>query len=159
MSRSIVENQTVTRSLAPAARTATANGTAVQTGADAYARAAVLDIGLWTDGSHVFKFQSSTDGSTWTNMTVADIGDPNSALDSGLATTDVAIITVDGATDDDVIHQLDLLTISEYVRAVCTVSGGPSTGLVSGVTIVTGHPRRFAGSTGQPMSAAGAYWS
>lgn len=158
MARSIVENQTVSRTLAPAARTVTANGTAVQTGADAYARAAVLDIGAWTDGTHIFKFQSSPDNSTWTNLTVADIGDPDGALDSGLASTDVAIITVDGATDDDVIHQLDLLTIAEYVRAVVTISGSPSTGLLAGVTIVTGHPKRFAGDS-NPMSAGGAYWT
>jgi hypothetical protein len=155
MYSTIADNQTITRTLAPALRTVTANGATVTSSGD-YARAAVFDIGLWVDGSHVFKLQSSTAAAptVWANLTVADVHDPAGALDTGLASTDVAIITVDGATDDDVIHVLDILSTAENVRAVCTIGGGPGTGLQAGVTIVEGHPKRFAG-TSNPMLPGG----
>lgn len=150
---SLVDNQELAQSLAPAARTATANGTAVQSGADAYARAAILDVGLWTDGTHKFTFDRSTDGSTWTEMVAAELGDPAAALD----TTDLNSVNITSAATDNVIHQIDLLTTDEYVRVTVTVSGSPSTGLVASGKIQTGHPLRFAGDN-NPMGASGYRW-
>ena len=154
MSWSIVDNQDLARSFAPAAVTVTANGTSVQSGADAYGRAAILDLGLYVDGTFVFKLQRSTDDSVWNDMLVGEIGDSKDALDAGLLITDVAIITVGSVALDNVIHQVDLLTIDEFTRWVVTVTGGPGTGMVFGAVIQTGHPLRFAGDK-NPMKPDG----
>ncbi len=153
MSRSLVDNQDLDASFNPAARTATADGTGVQSGADAYGRAAILDVGLWTDGTHKFTLERSTDGSTWNEMVAAELGDPAGALD----TTDLNSINITSLATDNVIHQLDLLTTDEHARWVTTVTGGPATGLVAGASIQTGHPKRFAGDN-NPMKPGGYNW-
>lgn len=149
--RSLPDNQDFAVSLAPAARTATANGTAVQTGADSDARCAILDIGLWTDGTHKFTFDKSTDGSTWTEMTASELDDPGSQLD----TSDENSVNVTSLATDNKVVQIGLLTTDEYTRVTVTVTASPSTGLVAGAIIQNGHPKRFAGGAGNPATASG----
>ena len=149
--RDVTNNETLNQTLAPAARTVTATGTTVDTGRDGYARAANFVLGLWTDGVNTFTFEDSPDDSAWTAMVAAKLDFPVglvAGVESG------ASIIIDAAAEDNVSFSVGLLSTQRYVRVVQTVSGGPGTGLVSGVDIVTGN-LRAAGNAGQPMTSAG----
>ena len=152
MSLGNVADVQVDQTLAPAARTATANGSSVRSGREGYPRAAHFHLGLYTDGTHTFTFEDSPDGSSWTALTASQLAFP-----SGLATgVEVgASIVIDNVAEDNTSFKVGLLSEEDYTRVVHTVAGGPSTGLVSGVDIETGPPLRAAGGAGQPMSASG----
>lgn len=155
--RSIVDSQKAESSLPPAARNGNGEvlGAAVASGDDSTARAGILSLGTWTDGAHVFKLQERDGADAFTDLVVDAVADPDAVLDSGLAGTDVAIITVDDATRDDTVLELDILSIKEDTRWVVTDSGS-TVGLVAGAQITTGAAGgiRFAGNT-NPMSPAG----
>lgn len=147
---SLSDSQNLAQSLPPAARAASANGAGVQTGDESFARTALVDLGLWSDGTHKFTFEKSTDGSNWTEMTVDELNDRDDALDP----VDENSINVVDANNDNQMAQIDLLTVDDHVRAVTSVSGA-STGLVSGVTIQNGHLLRTAGGRANPGAADG----
>lgn len=112
-------------SLAPAARTASADGTGVDL--QGFDSAAVLiEAGAWTDGSHTFELQESDDNSTFTAVVDADLQGTEPV--------------VDGATDDDQIYKLGYTGSKRYIRVSTTVSG-TTTGALYGVTVVKGHAR------------------
>lgn len=149
---SIPDNQGLVQTLAPAARTATANGAGVESGGDSYARAAILHFGAWTDGTHKFTFDRSTDPGTvgWTEMTAEELDDPAEALDTG----DLNSVNVTDDTNDGDVVQIGLLTTDSWTRVTDTISGA-STGQVASAIIQDGHPKRFAGQKGNPATAAG----
>ncbi len=146
-----------TRSLEYAARTATVTGAAVATGDVNFERAAFLDFGAHTDGDHVYTFEQLIEG-VWTEMPV-DLLDGLGVLDTDpiLLEPDgtpllLNTFTVDDDTRDDLQFVIGLQATELSVRVQLTVSGGPATGLVSGVNILTQVPR-FGGGGGQPMDA------
>ncbi len=145
---SLPDNQTRTISLDKVVRTASANGTWIDTGRDAHERMFELDVGLWVDGVHTFSFEHSVDASTAVALTRAQLDDP-----AGLLTASGTIV-IDAADEDNLIIQLGILGTHRYVRPVQTVTGSPSTGLISGVSVVESE-LRAAGGVGQPMSATG----
>ncbi len=110
--------------LAPAARTASANGTGVDLAG--YESATVVVVtGTITDGTHTIEVQDSDDDSTYT------------AVDDGLLIgTEPAI----GVADDNKVYEIGYRGAKRYLRAATTVSGA-TTGGVYGATIRRGHAR------------------
>lgn len=119
----------VVQSLAPASRTATANGTGVDlTGFDA--ATVVLDLGAisGTTPSFTFEVQESSDNSSFAAVAAAD-------LDSGQP----AAVTAGGA-----VVEIGYRGIKRYLRAAVTVVGGTSTPtLLCSATVVRGNPRKL----------------
>ncbi|MBU1701451.1 MAG: hypothetical protein KJ970_13215 [Candidatus Eisenbacteria bacterium] len=125
MKRDLYSNLSPAESLAPALLAASANGTGVDIrGFDS--ALVVFHIGNWTDGTHTFSIEESDDDSTYTAV--------NSAYLQGTAPT----VTSDA--NDDQIYKVGYVGDKRYIRAVQTITGSPSTGLVSGVTVLRGHP-------------------
>lgn len=112
-------------SLAPAARTASANGAGVDL-ANFDAACAVIDVGLWTDGTHTFKLQDSDDNTTFADVT-ADF-------------LDGAGPVINDAADDATAYTLGYHGIRRYLRVVVTVAGA-TTGAVYSASIVRGRGR------------------
>ncbi len=128
--RDLKNNLDAVQSLAPAARTASANGAAVDL-QDYGGAMAVVSLGLWTDGSFTFKLQESdSQGSGFTDVVAANlIG---------------AFTVVDGVDDDNTVQRVGYRGIKRYLRAVETEAGASpaaGTGLVAGVNIVRGYPK------------------
>jgi hypothetical protein len=112
--------------LAPAAKTASANGTGVDL---ANYDAAVVEIhaGAWTDGTHIFEVQES-DASASGYTAVAD------------AYLDGAEPTVSSGGTAAQIYTVGYKGIKRYIRVITTVSG-TTTGAVYGVTVLRGKAR------------------
>lgn len=112
--------------LAPAAKTASANGTGVDL---ANYDAAVVEIhaGTWTDGSHTFEVQES-DASASGYTAVAD---------AYLSGTEPVVSSAPTASQ---IYKIGYLGIKRYLRVITTVTGTTS-GAVYGVTVLRGKPR------------------
>lgn len=108
--------------LAPSAKTATANGTGVDLsgveGAVLYVQAGTI-----TDGTHTISLQESDDNTTFTNVATPDL-----------------IGTLVVLTSNSV-QRIGYKGIKRYVRAVTTVSGA-TTGGVYAATIIRGGPAR-----------------
>lgn len=111
-----------TISLAPAARTASANGTGVDLSGFTEC-AAVLITGIRTDGTHAIKLQDSPDNSSFTDIPAAQL--------SGAFAADVVSTTT---------VEVGVLSSARYVRAVATVSG-TTTGAVYAVQIIRAGAR------------------
>lgn len=109
------------QSLAPAARTASANGTGVDL-QGFEAALVVLSPGTITDGTHTPKLQESDDNSSFSDVAAADLIGSFAALAS------------------NTIQKVGYKGAKRYVRAVVTVSGA-TTGGVYAATIVKGNAR------------------
>ena len=104
-------------SLAPAVRTTSANGTAVDLLTTDGGGFAVIQTGVITDGSHNVKLQEG------------DKSDGSDAADITGATQ--AIASTDGSKE----FLVNFRRSKRYVRAVTTVGGSPSTGGIVGVSV------------------------
>ena len=87
----------------------------------------VLDAGLWVDGTHTFLPQESTDNAAWTTVAAGN-------LDGSLPAT------ILGVTNDNQVYKVGYRGNLRYIRVLNTVTAGPGTGLVMGVSILRGHP-------------------
>ncbi|MBA5779490.1 hypothetical protein H2509_20360 [Stappia sp. F7233] len=125
--RDLSSNLGPVQSLAPAARTASANGAGVDL-RDFDGAMVMIDAGSWTDGTHTFEVQESDD-----NVAFAAV-----AADDLLGSEPV----VGGATDDDQIYKVSYIGTKRYIRAAVTVAGAV-TGAVYGVSIVRGLAHRL----------------
>jgi hypothetical protein len=112
----IKQNQDVQNSLAPAARTATANGSGVDLANFASATVA-FSVGTITDGTHTPKVQESDDNSTFTDVGAADLIGTLAALAS------------------NVNQRVGYRGTKRYVRAVTTIAGATTGGVYAGVVI------------------------
>lgn len=122
-------NMLVRRTLAPAARTATANGTAVDraAGGARYQDAlVVIDTGVVTDGTHTFAVQESADNVSWAAVADADLQGTEPAVTSA---------------NDDTVYELGYLGGARYLRVAVTVAGATTGGLYS-AAIVLSNARR-----------------
>lgn len=120
----------LTPSIVPGAKTATTNGTAADTAG--YRRCAVvIEAGVWTDGTHTFKIQSSaTSGGTY--------ADDPAVLN--------AFTVISGAGQASATYWVEVDVdnlLNRWIRVVATVAGA-TTGAVYGATIV-GFNQRIAG--------------
>lgn len=123
------DNLLVKQSLVPAARTASANGTAVDRAEDDSMfqdALVVVACGTITDGTHTVEVQDSPDGTTWTAV-----------ASEFLQGTEPAV----AAADDNGTFELGYLGDRRYLRVVVTVAGA-TTGGVYGAAVVLSNPRR-----------------
>lgn len=133
--RDIYSNVLVKASFKPVARTATANGTAVDRvdGANAsmYQDAlVVLNVGTVTDGTHTITIEDSDDNSSFATVAAAYLeGD-----------TPPALIT----SNDETVYETRYTGGKRYIRVVTTVTGSPSTGGLYTAEVVLSNPRRAA---------------
>lgn len=112
--------------LAPAAKTASANGTGVDL-ANYDAAVVEIHVGAWTDGSHTFEVQESdSSGSGYTAV-----------ADAYLDGTEPAVTSAPTASQ---IYKIGYKGIKRYLRVITTVTG-TTTGAVYGVTVLRGKPR------------------
>lgn len=109
-------------SLAPAARTATANGTGIDLQGFG-ASMVVWNVGAITDGTHTPKLQESDDNSTFTDVAAANLSGTHAAL---TANTN---------------QEIGYIGRSRYVRPVVTVTGSPATGGVYAALVVRGRAK------------------
>lgn len=112
----IKQTQDVQNSLAPAARTATANGSGVDLASFASATVA-FSVGTITDGTHTPKVQESDDNSTFTDVAAADLIGALAALAS------------------NVNQRVGYRGTKRYIRAVTTIAGATTGGVYAGVVI------------------------
>lgn len=128
MSRTDLKSHvSVAQSLAPASRTATANGTGVDlTGYDA--ATVVLDLGAagGTTPSFTFEVQESSDNSSFAAVAAAD-------LDSGQP----AAVTAGGT-----VVEIGYRGIKRYIRVAITAVTGTTPTLLCSATVVRGKPRK-----------------
>lgn len=127
-SKDLVNNISVATTLAPAVRTASANGAGVDL--QGYEGAVVVvQTGAITDGTHTIEVQESADdGAT----------DPYAAVaDADLQGTEPAI----GPTDDNKVYEIGYIGRKRYIRAAVTVAGATSGGAYA-ATVVRGLPRK-----------------
>jgi len=111
------------QSLAPAARTATANGTAVDLSGFNSATF-IVDAGAWTDGTHTFKAQESDNNSDWSDVAAGDLNGTFTAITS--------------ATQAGKFHKVGYKGTKRYVRVVVTAAG-TTTGAVYGAGVMRSH--------------------
>jgi hypothetical protein len=121
--RDLAHNLGPAQSLAPAARTASANGTGVDL-LGFNSAMVLIDLGAWTDGSHTFEVQESDDDSTYAAVADADL----------IGTEPV----MDAVDEDNTIHKVGYIGNARYIRVATTVSG-TTTGAVYGASIVRGN--------------------
>lgn len=124
MQRDLYHSLSPAISLAPAARTASANGTGVDLTGFLSAMVEIV-TGTITDGTHTFAVEESDDNSAFTAV-----------ADANLLGTEPAIV----AADDNVVKRIGYLGSKQYLRVSVTVATA-TTGGIYGATILRGHPR------------------
>lgn len=112
----------IATSIAPAAHTATVNGTAVDLSGCNEATV-LFNVGTITDGTHTPVVQESADGTTWTDVPAASLGGTLANLTSN--------------TD----QKVDYMGTKRYIRARVTVAGA-ATGGVYGAVVIRGDLRK-----------------
>ena len=118
--RDLKPNLDVVQALAPAARTATVNGTGVDLrGYDA--AMVVFHPGTITDGTHTPSVEESDDNSTFTAVAAADLAGTLANLAS------------------NTIQRVGYRGVKRYIRPRVVVSGA-TTGGVYGAEVVRGYP-------------------
>ncbi len=117
--RSFLRNILISPSLAPAARTSSATGSAVDLrGFDAAVVAG--SFGAYTDGTHTPSLQHSVDGSTYTTVSASDL--------------DGAFAAVSGSGGANSVQSVGYVGARRYVRVVMTVAGATSGAVSSGMS-------------------------
>lgn len=120
--RDLRTNISANQSLAPAARTASANGTGIDT-RDADSVCVVFDLGAYTGGEFTFDVEESDDDSTYTSV-------DSSELQGTLPTL--------GGSGDLGITEIGYVGDARYVRAVCA-TGSPTGNATFGASVILGH--------------------
>lgn len=124
-SRDIRSRISPAQTLAPAARTASANGTGVDLQGFESA-AAMFETGVITDGTHTPLLQESDDNTTFTNVAAAELQG--------------AFVDVTSVSGGSAVQEVGYLGSKRYIRLATTVAGA-TTGGVYGATIVRSHAR------------------
>lgn len=125
--RDISKDITVEQSLAPAARTADANGTGVDL-ANFDGATVVVDAGAWTDGAHTFTVEESDDDSTYSAVADADL----------VGTEPV----IDAADEDEQVYLVGYIGTKRYIRVAVAVASA-TTGAVYGASVIRGLARKL----------------
>jgi hypothetical protein len=124
--RDLKNNLSLAQSLEPKARVATAQGAWVDL-QGAKSALAVIDVGAWTDGSHLPSLED------------ADADDQSDAAAVDAAYLEGAFVAIAGTGQQKQLQKVGYKGVKRYVRVVLTTSGEPSgaVGLVAGAAIVT----------------------
>ncbi len=124
--RDLYNEISAAQTLAPAARTASANGIGVDLqGFDA--AVVVVETGTITDGTHTIAVEESDDNTTFAAVAAGDLQGTNPAI---------------GAADDNKVYEIGYLGKKRYIRASVTVAGA-TTGGVYGASVVRGSARKY----------------
>jgi hypothetical protein len=124
--KDLKNNIALSQSLAPAARTASANGTGVDLQGSESA-VVMFSLGALTDGTHTPKVQESdASGSGYTDVAAADLIGSLSALSANS------------------IQQVGYIGNKRYIRAVLTVAGA-TTGALSSAVVIESNARHKGG--------------
>ena len=126
--------ETPTISIATAAKTASANGAAVDL-KDQHGCLMTIETGLWTDGTHTLVLNESSDNSTFTAVAAADL----SFVAAG-AISSTGTIVIDGLTVDNLAYKIGYAGSLRYLRIESTVTSA-STGAVYGGLLIPSHKR------------------
>lgn len=108
--------QDAVNSLAPAARTATANGTGIDL-ANFASATLVFSVGVITDGTHTPKMQESDDNSTYADVAAADVIGTLAVLAS------------------NVNQRQGYRGAKRYIRPVSTVAGATTGGVYAAIVL------------------------
>lgn len=122
---------------APGARIATVNGASFDRqngvsgdkGAPYEALEVLFEFGAWTDGTFTPKLQDSTDTTTWTDVTAANL----------IGATPTAVTSAAG---QNAIQRVAYVGTQRYVRGVVTVASA-TTGMLMSITAVPAFPRNL----------------
>ncbi|RWD14177.1 MAG: hypothetical protein EOS74_19540 [Mesorhizobium sp.] len=119
------------QSLAPALRTATATGTAIdRTGFESVTFA--VHIGDWTDGVHTVSFEHSDDDISYDAVAADDlVGEAPVIQDDGNSPA--------APTFENENVLVGYVGDRQRVRSKVTVTGGPATGAFIGIDAILGH--------------------
>lgn len=125
MLRDLKNNMSCYQSLAPAARTASADGAAVDLQGQKAAMVC-FDIGAWTNGVFTLLVKEcDTEGGSYTEVAAADL--------------EGSLTVVDGAADDMIVQRVGYKGSKRYIKA-CIAEGSspaPGTGVVIGGCVCT----------------------
>lgn len=124
MSRDLRSITSSALTLAPAVRTATANGSTVDT-LSFDSAVAIVSFGAYSDGTHTPSLQDSPDGTTWTAVAAAYLNNSFTAVNSAGGANTLQAVGYTGA--------------QRYLRVVMTVAGATN-GAATSAVIVRGHP-------------------
>lgn len=124
--RDLKNNLAVEQSIAPAAATASADGSGVDL-ANFFGALVVITAGAWTDGTHTFEVQESDDDQSFTAV-----------ADGDLIGTEPVVSDADSASQ---VYTVGYIGMKRYVRVSVTVAGA-STGAVYGANIIKGGARK-----------------
>ena len=132
--RDLKSNIDAVQSLAPAARTASANGTGVDL-REHDSAIALVSIGAYTNGEFSLKLQESDDdgvGDAYADVAAADLQG--------------AFTAVNDASGQNALQRVGYAGVKRFIRVVVTEGGSPTpgTGLVLGADIVRGNPHGAA---------------
>jgi hypothetical protein len=120
----------------------TVNGTGVNL-ATAHSWEFQIQVGLWTDGAHVFTLEESEDDSTYTDVAVIDLSgfqlDGLQGLDAGPLNT----VTVGDATKDGTVIAVGYIGGAKFLR-LKLVTTGATIGATLSANIVLAR-LRYAG--------------
>lgn len=130
-----LKNQLASRqSLAPALRTVTATGTAIdRAGFESLTFA--VHVGDWTDGVHTVSFEDSDDNANFDAVAAANL--------VGTA----PVIQDDGNSPNGPTFENENLLVGyigdrQYIRSKVTITGAPGTGAFVGIDAILGHGSR-----------------
>ena len=104
---------------------------------------ALVDVGLWVDGTHSFHLEDSPDDSVWTNVAAGDVivGDAAGLADDGAATVTAGVLVVEAVTTDNIQYLFGYMGTERYVR-LSIDSTATTTGLADVVAWYVGaNPR------------------
>ena len=119
------EDNRAVKTLGPAARTTTATGTGVDL-MGFNGCLVLINGGLWTDGTHTFSLEHCDDDATYVTVPAGDMDATPPVVSSG--------------SNDETLFQISYVGSKRYLRAKCTVTGSPSTGLVWSAMILRMDP-------------------
>lgn len=133
MNRSLFDNVLTGQSIKPALHTATANGLGVAV-QDADATTFLVLLNDWTDGGHTISFEDSDDDSTYAPISASLLKADAGVLSSGT-------IVFSATTKEGQSYLVGYIGRKQYVRAVRTVTGSPSTGASYAVVVLKSNNR------------------
>lgn len=111
-------------SLAPAARTASANGTGVDL-QNSQGNMIMITAGTITDGTHAFSIEDSSDNSSFSAAAAADVVGSLTSFTSG--------------TSSGTVREASYIGSKRYIRVVVTASGTTTGGVYSAVVLRARH--------------------
>ncbi len=137
--RDLANNISVAQSLAPAVRTADANGTGIDLtgfeGATVVVDTGAEGVSLSGSVKIDFKLEESSDDSTYTAVTSA------TAVTDGTVDSNGIFLTIDADGETPQVATIGYVGGARYIRVVADFTGSHSTGTAVAASVIKSHPR------------------